>query len=852
MLEQGKLWWRRTKRKDGMKSRGRPAWILAAILLLPGFSRASLAAGEPAAPRQLPAWPADLDLLATDREKEVFFALQGEAERQLFLQQFWQARDPIPQTSRNELRETWESRLAEADRRWHGLADDRSRVFLLRGEPSLSFEARCAKSGSFEIWIYEPGFRIERRLVVAFLAGAAGAARLWRPGTSPDPAAVAALEPCSNQERFGDEARWLRLVGNDRYGALLAQALSPPRPREWISGFRPVPLDAAQSPTPLAAEMDVEYVAPRDSKVVVRVMMLVSASSLPSADGLEFSVGGEVLRGGKPLEMFWFQLNGRPNGPAVPLVFERLLAPGEYLLRVRLEHVASRRIAMLERRLSVPAVQLTDASPAGAAPHPAAVAALSSVPRQPDLKRILSEADAALTAQQPCLQILPPLGQVLVGRVGISVRVKQAAQTPADQRIERVSFTFDGRPLLTRNHPPFDLMLDLGPVPRLRKLRAEGISGAGKVVAHDELLLNAATQSFRIHLREPRPGRPYRQSLRIAAEVMPPGAAVERVELWFGEDRIATLYQPPYSLPFVLPREGQAGYVRAVAFREGGGSSEDVVFVNTPVEPDEMDVRVVELYATVQNGRGQPVTGGLDAESFAVLEDGVRQPIREVKQVGDTPIRLVTLIDSSGSMEEEMAATRQAALSFLGGLLRPQDQAAVIAFNRSPKVTVPLTGNLSELEKGLETILAESDTALYDSLAYSLLYLGTAQGQRAVLLLTDGEDTTSRLTFGQILETARRTGIAVYVIGLGVSGGLLDEPGQRLARLARVTGGKSFFIRKAAELSGIYAQIEKELRAQYKIAYQSSNTGTDDAFRAIQVRLKRDGLEARTISGYYP
>jgi Ca-activated chloride channel homolog len=819
-----------------MKSCDRPAWILAALLLLPGFSRASLAAGEPAAPQQLPAWPADLDLLATGREKELFFALQGEAERRFFLEQFWEARDPIPQTSRNELRETWASRLAEADRRWHGLADDRSQVYLLRGEPSSAFEARCAKSGSFEIWIYEPGFRIERRLVVAFLAGAGGATRLWRPGSSPDPAA-AALEPCSNQERFGDEARWFRQVGNDSYGALLAQALSPPRPREWISGFRPVPLDAAPSPTRLAAEMDVDYVAPRDDKVVVRVMMLVSASSLPptapSANGLEFSVGGEVLRGGEPFDMFRFRLHGRPHGPAVPLVFERLLAPGEYLLRVRLEHLASQRSAALERRLSVPAVQLAGANPAAA--------------------EMLAEADAALSAQQPCLQILPPLGRVLAGRVSVSVRVKQAAQTPADERIERVSFTLDGKPLLTRNRPPFDLLLDLGPVPRLRKLRAEGISGAGKVVARDELLLNAATQSFSIHLREPQAGRPYRQSLRIAGDVtLPPGEAVDRVELWFGEDRIATLYQPPYSLPFVLPRERQAGYVRAVAFLAGGGSTEDVVFVNAPVEPDEIDVRMVELYATVQDGQGQPVAGGLDAESFAVLEDGVRQQIREVKQVGDTPVRVVTLIDSSGSMEEKMAETRQAALSFLASLLRPQDQAAVIAFNRSPQLTVPLTGNLGELEKGIETILAESDTALYDSLAYSLLYLSAAQGQRAVLLLSDGEDTTSRLTFDQILETARRTGIAVYVIGLGVSGGLLDEPGQRLARLARVTGGNCHFIKNVSELSGVYAQIEKELRAQYKIAYQSSNTGTDDAFRAVQVRLKRDGLEARTISGYYP
>ena len=819
---------------------GRPAWILAAILLLPGLARAPLAAAA-AAP-----WPADLDLLATDREKELFASLQSEADRRLFLQQFWQARDPVPQTSRNELRETWESRLAEADRRWHGLTDDRSRVYLLRGEPSAAFAARCPRSGSFEIWTYEPGFRIERRLVLAFLlAGtdAGGAARLWRPGASPDPS-TAAQEACSNQQRLGDEARWLRLVGADRYGAMLAQALTPPRPREWISGFRPVPLDAAPGPTPLAAEMDVEYVAPQDNQVVVRVMMLVAASSLPptapSADGLEFAVGGEVLRGGEPFETFRFRLRGRPAGPAVPLAFERLLAPGEYLLRVRLEHVSSHSAAVLERRLSVPALQL-----AGTGPAPA--------PRQPGVERVLAEADAALSAQQPRLRLLPPPERVLFGRVSVSARVEQAAQAPAAERIERVSFTLDGKPLLTRNRPPFDLLLDLGPVPRPRTLRAEGITGAGEVVARDELQLNAATQSFKVHLREPQPGRTYRQSVRIAAEVkVPSGAAVDRVELWFDEDRVATLYQPPYSLPFVLPRQGQTGYVRAVAYLAAGGSSEDVVFVNTPAVPDQIDVRVVELYATVQDSQGRPVTGGLAADAFAVLEDGARQQIREVAQVGDTPVRVVTLIDSSESMAEEMAAARQAALGFLRGLLRPQDQAAVIAFNGSPQVTVPLTGDLGELEKGLQTILAENDTALWDSLAYSLLYLSAAKGQRAILLLSDGDDSTSRLTFDQVLETARRLGIAVYVIGFGVPGGRWGETGQRLARLARVTGGQCFFAKKTAELAGVYAQIEAELRAQYRIVYQSSNTGTDDAFRAVEVRLKREDLAARTISGYYP
>jgi VWFA-related protein len=366
--------------------------------------------------------------------------------------------------------------------------------------------------------------------------------------------------------------------------------------------------------------------------------------------------------------------------------------------------------------------------------------------------------------------------------------------------------------------------------------------------------INAGAGEFRVRLLEPRPGGQYRQSLGILAEVTPPsGTAVGRVEIWFGEERIATLFQPPYSLPFVLPREGQAGYVRAVAYLPGEGSAEDTVFVNTPAEPDAIDVRTVELYATVLDGQGRPVTGGrLEPTAFAVLEDGVRQEIREAAPVGDTPVRMAILIDSSASMEEEMKATRQAALGFLRSVLRPQDQAEVIAFNRTPQVMVPLTADLGQLERGIRKIVAEKVTTLYDSLVYALLDLAGVKGQRAVLLLTDGEDHGSRLGFAHALEAARRMGIAVYVIGLGLPGGTQGDAGTRLTRLATATGGKSFFIGDTEELSGVYAQIATELRAQYKIAYQSSNTGTDDAFRAVQVRLAAAGLEARTISGYYP
>lgn len=258
---------------------------------------------------------------------------------------------------------------------------------------------------------------------------------------------------------------------------------------------------------------------------------------------------------------------------------------------------------------------------------------------------------------------------------------------------------------------------------------------------------------------------------------------------------------------------------------------------------------VVELYATVHDRQGQPVTGGLDREAFVVLEDGVPQQVRAVEPAGETPLRVVTLIDSSGSMKGDVEPARQAMIGFLRSLLRPRDQAAVIAFNDSSRVLVPLTGDLGQLEKRFRKIRAESETALYDSLVRSLLYLSEAKGQRAVLLLTDGEDHGSRLTYVQALESARRAGIGIYVIGLG---GSREDVVPRLTRLAVATGGQSFFIQTVSELPEVYAQIGTGLRARYKISYQSSNPRADDQFRTVQIQMAKEGMEARTISGYYP
>jgi VWFA-related protein len=132
---------------------------------------------------------------------------------------------------------------------------------------------------------------------------------------------------------------------------------------------------------------------------------------------------------------------------------------------------------------------------------------------------------------------------------------------------------------------------------------------------------------------------------------------------------------------------------------------------------------------------------------------------------------------------------------------------------------------------------------------FSLYYLTGVSGQRAILLLSDGKDEVSRFSFDETLEYARRAGVTVYTVGLGVAEG----GGRRaLQQLAEVTGGQSYFASHVDELGEIYATIERDLRSQYLLAYQSTNSARTDQFRGVEVKVDVPGARVRSMSGYFP
>jgi VWFA-related protein len=234
-----------------------------------------------------------------------------------------------------------------------------------------------------------------------------------------------------------------------------------------------------------------------------------------------------------------------------------------------------------------------------------------------------------------------------------------------------------------------------------------------------------------------------------------------------------------------------------------------------------------------------------------VFEDGTQQRIARFEVVKELPIHAGILFDTSASMVDRLAQARDAALKFFSQIITPRDRASFITFNQRPTLAAQFTADVDSLAGELAGLKAEGGTALYDSIVFSLYYFTGIRGQRALLVLSDGQDQSSRYSFDESLQYAQTVGVKIYTIGLDLPKSDTASRGQ-LSKLANQTGGRSFFVTDVGELPAIYSAIEEELRSQYLIAYQSTNTSGGGEFRTVEVTLPGRDAEARTLRGYFP
>jgi len=272
-----------------------------------------------------------------------------------------------------------------------------------------------------------------------------------------------------------------------------------------------------------------------------------------------------------------------------------------------------------------------------------------------------------------------------------------------------------------------------------------------------------------------------------------------------------------------------------------------------------LGIDVVSLNVTVTDAENHYVTDLHEAD-FVVYEDGVQQDVTFFNRT-QLPIALALLMDTSASMEERMAMAQAAAIGF-AERLRAEDLASVIDFDSRVNVLQEFTHDGKLLETAIRRTAAGGSTSLYNALYISLKQLATVEVQRtedirrqAIVLLSDGEDTSSLVTFDEVLELAKRSETSVYAIALRAreerSRTGFREADYVLRQLSQETGGRAFFLENANELPAIYQKISDELSSQYTLGYTSKNPKRDGRWRRIVVRLSRTGVMARTKQGYY-
>jgi VWFA-related protein len=210
---------------------------------------------------------------------------------------------------------------------------------------------------------------------------------------------------------------------------------------------------------------------------------------------------------------------------------------------------------------------------------------------------------------------------------------------------------------------------------------------------------------------------------------------------------------------------------------------------------------------------------------------------------------MAIMIDTSGSMREEIGTVQEAAKSFVD-TLRPEDRALIIDFDEKVYLLQDATNDHAALEKAIEGTDAEGGTAFYDAIFAAYRKLRGVEGRKTVVLLTDGADTSSRFSYQKVLELMRTHDIVVYSIGLGAT--VLDV-GVRssLKQIADETGGRAYYPRTAGELGEIYQQIAEDLRSQYAITYSPGNKVADGSWRKIRLESTAKGARVKTRKGYY-
>jgi len=789
-------------------------------------------------------------LLLDNSERQRLLNLDEEG-RERFIADFLS--DPVPETAENELTVAIERRRRLAREEVATPLDDRARLLFLHGAPVTREAIDCGTTlVPIDIWGYGPG---EAELVLYQLPGRR-TYRLWRPADGKrvlySPLMKGWFEELGDfgqekrridvklckavlrvDEATGTEGLFVEQAETGLAGLIEARLEAPADLALWIAEASRTPLP--DSPPALQVEtVEIGFPFRSGQRIAVRFIATVppgASLKVPLDEEGEGEVALEVegLLEYEGSVFDEFKVRFKRPAPAadepVVLVWDQRLRPErDFVARLAIRDTGSGATHESVHVLRVPrsVERVVEGGLGGTVP--------------------VEEVAAVTLAGKDSLVLVPPVTD------GLSKAWRAEALVTGEQ-IRKVVFSVDGQEQLIRTRPPFTADLGLADLPVEQVVTAVGYDRGGEVVAEDSIVLNKARALFRVDIVSPRDPRSARGRVMARAEVsVPDESRLEAVDFLLNDTLLATLTESPFELPVDVNPAAEVNYLTVVARLDDGRRVEDVLFLNAPQNLAQVDVGLVELFATVTDRSGRLIED-LAVGDFEILEAGIKRPIQRFDLVHNLPLVVGFAMDTSTSMADHMAEAREAAIGFLNSVIRPDDRTFAVAFNDKPELVAPPTDDVAVVERALLDVHSKGWTTLYDAVVRSLFYFRGFGGRRALVVLSDGEDTSSRASFDEALEYAKQSGAVIYSIGLGdgAGGGLRGK----LKRLANETGGRYFHAAKASELGSVYAEIERELRSQYFLTFSPADGGQVD-LGAVDVRIRDRGLKVRATRGYAP
>jgi VWFA-related protein len=269
-----------------------------------------------------------------------------------------------------------------------------------------------------------------------------------------------------------------------------------------------------------------------------------------------------------------------------------------------------------------------------------------------------------------------------------------------------------------------------------------------------------------------------------------------------------------------------------------------------------VSVDLVNVFCSAWDDETNAFMTNLSQEDFRVFEDDRQQEIRNFSRETNLPLTMAFLIDTSQSVAPKLKFEQEAATNFFYSVLQERDRALLLEFDSGVTLVQDFTGDPNKMAKQIKTLRAAGGTALYDAIyAACDEKLIREVGRKAIVILSDGEDTSSKGTFEQALEIALKAEATIFSISVNRGGffgvGSTKDGDRIMKQFSEQTGGRAFFPFKVEELEDAFRQISLELRSQYNIGYLSSNTQRDGGYRKIEIKVAEKNLKLNYRKGYY-